>query len=282
MSTTTHATTPGIARSTDGTEIGYDTLGAGPGLLVLSGAWRSGRDYVRLARALAPSFTVHLIDRRGRGRSGPQGTDYSVEREVEDLLAVQAQTGATAVFGHSFGGLVALEAARRSTAFSEVIVYEPGVSVSGSIPIGWMPIYRERLAAGDARGAFAAVVRGAGAAPRALAVMPLSYVKLILRLFIRGEQWRRMEPLMQPAIAEHEQVAALDEGSVERYGDVRARVLLLGGSKSPSWGTTTLFDQLCVTIPDATGEVIDGLSHVAPDEQAPEMVAERVRRHLGR
>src|SRR5450755_4067529 len=131
-------TTSGIVRSPDGTTISYRTVGAGPGLLVLGGAWRTGQDYRRLAHALAPAFTVHVIDRRGRGGSGPQGADYSIERELEDLFAVQAGTGATAVFGHSYGGLVALEAARRSTVFADVVVYEPGVSIAGSIPLGWL------------------------------------------------------------------------------------------------------------------------------------------------
>ena len=123
-----------VVDSRDGTAIGYGTLGAGEGVIVLGGALRSGRDYLPLARELARSYQVEVIDRRGRGRSGPHGGRYGIEREVEDLLAVQAQTGATAVFGHSYGGLIALEAARASSVFSDVIAYEPGVSIGGSIP----------------------------------------------------------------------------------------------------------------------------------------------------
>lgn len=32
-----------IARSKDGTAIGFETLGAGDGLLVVGGAWRAGQ-----------------------------------------------------------------------------------------------------------------------------------------------------------------------------------------------------------------------------------------------
>ena len=46
-----------------------------------------------------------------------------------DLFAVQRQTDARIVFGHSYGGLVALEAARRTDGLSDVLVYEPGVLV---------------------------------------------------------------------------------------------------------------------------------------------------------
>jgi pimeloyl-ACP methyl ester carboxylesterase len=221
-----------------------------------------------------------VMDRRGRGQSGPQGAGYSIARELEDLLAVQAQTGATIVFGHSYGGLIALEAARHSPVFSDVVVYEPGVSIAGSIPLGWMNRYRERLAAGDPRGAFAAMVRGAGGAPPALERMPLWYVKLILRLFIKQHQWRQIEPLLEAGLGEHEQVAALDDTTVERYQTITARVLLLGGGKSRAFATTRLFDQVTATIPNSTSELIDGLDHLAPDEKAPDVVAERVRLHL--
>lgn len=278
--TSISTTNGGVATSQDGTSIGYETLGVGDGVLVLGGAWRVGWDYLPLARALAESFVVHVIDRRGRGRSGPQGSEYSIERELEDLFAVQAQTQARAVFGHSYGGLIALEAARRSTVFTDVVVYEPGVSVAGSIPMGWMPRYRELLAAGDRRGAFAAMVRHAGGAPPALERMPLWYVKLILRLFIKERQWRQIDPLLETALVEHEQVAALDESTADRYRPVAARVVLLGGGKSRSRFTTTLFDQLAARIPTSTTELIEGLDHTAPDEKAPDLVAERVRHHL--
>ena len=79
-------------RSADGTPIGYRSLGSGPGLVVVGGALRSGQDYVELARHVAPHATVHLMDRRGRGSSGPQGVGYSLATEIEDLLAVQAAT----------------------------------------------------------------------------------------------------------------------------------------------------------------------------------------------
>ena len=276
MMTTTRA----AVRSVDGTEIAYETIGSGRGLLVLGGAWRRGRDYRRLARELAPSFSVHLLDRRGRGDSGPQGARYSIEREVEDLQAVQQETGARLVFGHSFGGLIAMEAARRSSAFTDVIAYEPGVSVAGSMPLAWLAPYRELLTAGDRRGAFAAMVRGAGGAPTALERMPLWYVKLILRVFIRGDSWRRVEPLLECALAEHEQVARVAEQPIDRYHEIDARVVLLGGAKSRLHFTTTVFDAISAVIPNADSELIPGLGHTGPDEQAPELVAARVREHV--
>lgn len=265
--------------SDDGTPIGYQTVGDGEAMVVLGGAWRSADDYLPLARALAGSFAVHVIDRRGRGRSGPQGPSYSIEREIEDLAAVQAHTGARIVFGHSYGGLGALEAARCGAAFSDVIVYEPGVSIGGSIPAAWMTSYRDRLAAGDRRGAFATMVRGAGGAPPIIERLPFWYVKLILRLFIRGAEWRRTDSLLEAALAEHEQVVALDDGTAERFGAITARTLLLGGGKSRPRYTTELFDRLTAAIPNTAVELLPGLDHLGP-EKAPETVGGRVREHL--
>jgi pimeloyl-ACP methyl ester carboxylesterase len=269
-----------IARSHDGTVISYQTLGAGESVIVLGGAWRTGRDYLPFAEVMSRSFTVHVVDRRGRGDSGAQGENYNLERELEDLSAVQAQTQSTIVFGHSYGGLIALEAARRTEAFSDVLAYEPGVSVAGSIPLGWMTPYRKLLAASDRRGAFAAMVRGAGGAPPALERMPLWYVKLMLRLFIRAREWRRIDPLLETALGEHQQVAALDEPTADRYRTVTARTVLLGGGKSRSQLTSAPFDALTAAIPNCTTEIIPGLDHTAPDEKAPELVAARVRHHL--
>jgi pimeloyl-ACP methyl ester carboxylesterase len=47
---------------------------------------------------------VHVIDRRGPGASGPLGSSYSIDSECDDLEAVLVATGATHVFGHSYGG----------------------------------------------------------------------------------------------------------------------------------------------------------------------------------
>jgi pimeloyl-ACP methyl ester carboxylesterase len=246
---------------------------------VVGGGLSTAREYAPFARALARSFAVHVVERRGRGASGPQGPDYGIDKEVDDLFAVQAATGAAAVFGHSYGGLIALEAARQSRVFSRVVVYEPGVSVRGSIPLGWMPRYRELLAAGDRRGAFASMVRHHGYAPAPLERLPLPLVRLILRLAVRQERWQRMCPLLETMLAEHEQVARLDDGTLERYSSISARVLLLGGQNSPPFITTDLFAALQRTIPNAHAETIDGLDHLAPHQNPPDL-ADRVRRYL--
>ena len=81
---TTHA-----VLSQDGAKISYLSMGSGPSVLVLPGALSMAADYAAFASALAEHFTVHIIERRGRGLSSPQGDDYSILKEREDVLALQ-------------------------------------------------------------------------------------------------------------------------------------------------------------------------------------------------
>jgi hypothetical protein len=145
-----------------------------------------------------------------------------------------------------------------------------------------MTAYGELLAAGDRRGAFAVMVRGAGGAPPIVERLPAWYLRLVLRVFIRDGAWQRIDSLMEAALAEHAQVGALDDRTADRYAAITARTVLLGGGKSRPRFTTVPFGALTAAIPDATVEIIPGLDHVAPDEKAPDAVAVRVREHLAR
>jgi pimeloyl-ACP methyl ester carboxylesterase len=79
--------------SRDGTTISYLSRGGGPAVLVIPGVLSMASDYAAFARTLAEHFTVHTIERRGRGESGPQGDDYSIVKECEDVLALRIVTG---------------------------------------------------------------------------------------------------------------------------------------------------------------------------------------------
>ena len=262
-------------QSADGTSIGYYSLGDGPSVILFGGAMRSAVDYMPLGEAMAERTRVHVVDRRGRGCSGPLGPNYTIDREREDLLAVQAATGARSVFGHSYGGLVVLRAAARTDVFDRIAVYEPGVSLGGSIRTDWLPRYQQYLDHSDTRGAFAYFVQQSGHAPKAVTHLPLWYLRCVMRLVVRGEQWERFEPLLPANLLEHQEVAACD-GAVDEYAAIQARVLLLAGSRSPSSSGRQLVDALRNLIPCATTSVLDGLDHNAPDEKAPVAVADQV------
>lgn len=136
--------------SGDRTRIAYDTFGDGPGIVLVPGALHCGHHYRALADCLADEFTVYCVDRRGRPGSGPQRPDHNIEPECQDLIAVLEKTGASLVFGHSSGGVVALQTALRRP-LAKLAVYEPPVSIHGSVPTGFLPDLERAVARAQAR-----------------------------------------------------------------------------------------------------------------------------------
>lgn len=84
-----------------------------------------------IARHLHPLYRVLRYDRRGYGRSWPHQGPFDIADQVNDL--VELLQGRTAVlFGHSFGGNVALATAQRIGAqVRGVGTYET--------PLSWLP-----------------------------------------------------------------------------------------------------------------------------------------------
>jgi pimeloyl-ACP methyl ester carboxylesterase len=265
-------------RSSDGTVIAYHSIGHGLGLVVVGGVLSEGSDYMALAGALAGQFEVHVMERRGRPGSGPQRNDHSLDDECSDLAAVSAATGSEAVFGHSFGGLIVLETARRRPIFDEVFVYEPGVPIRGQLRSGWMDDYQRRLERGDRRGAFARMVKSAGFAPGPVAIMPVWYLRLVLRVAIRGQKWATMDGLLEENLVEHRLQAALDAASPERFSTITSRTVLLGGVNSPNGVSGPLLDEIAATITDSEVALLRGVGHLAPLEQ-PDQIASAILAH---
>ena len=121
--------------SADGTPLAVEISGSGPPLIMLAGAFCTRAATAPLAQALHDRFTVFNVDRRGRGDSGDT-QPYAVQREVEDIAAVvEAAGGAAAVFGHSSGANLALEAAASGVPLTKLVLYEPPFVVDGSRPL---------------------------------------------------------------------------------------------------------------------------------------------------
>ena len=140
------ATTLVTARSKDGARIVAECAGSGPRLLIVHGGTGDRSRWTPLLPLFAPRFRACAMDRRGFGDSGDGGA-HSLRREAEDVLAmVEAEPGPAFVLGHSYGGVVALEAALLSGRIAKLVLYEPPV--------------QERHAAGAIAGMEAAMVRG--------------------------------------------------------------------------------------------------------------------------
>jgi pimeloyl-ACP methyl ester carboxylesterase len=113
--------------SRDGTRIAYERTGQGPALILIDGAFCSRQfgPSPKLARLLAPHFTVYTYDRRGRGDSGDT-PPYAKERELEDLGALIQEAGGSAfAVGLSSGAALALEAAASGLNVTKIAAFEP-------------------------------------------------------------------------------------------------------------------------------------------------------------
>lgn len=121
-----------------------------PIIVVVHGTMDRAAGLLRLSRRLAPDFHVVRYDRRGYGRSRHVGPPYTVAAHVDDLadvIATHAPRGrADLVFGHSFGGNVALGLAScRPELVGAVAVYET--------PLSWLDWWPGTTAGGAAIGA---------------------------------------------------------------------------------------------------------------------------------
>jgi pimeloyl-ACP methyl ester carboxylesterase len=175
----------GSVTSCDGTTIGYRRLGHGPGLIAVHGGMQAAQNLMKLAEALADSFTVYLPDRRGRGLSGPPGSHYSLAAECEDIDALAQATGAGNIFGLSSGAIIALQAALVLPAIGKAALYEPPLSVSGSTPTGWVARYDREVAQGALGSAAITAARGTRTAPPVLRFVPRIAVALPLNAALR-------------------------------------------------------------------------------------------------
>jgi pimeloyl-ACP methyl ester carboxylesterase len=230
--------------SSDGTPIAYQCSGRGPVLVLVVGAFCDRTSTADLAPLLTPDLTVVEYDRRGRGDSGP-GAVVDPRREVDDLAAViGAVGGRAAVYGHSSGGALALEAAAAGVPVTRLAVYEPPYDVE---PDGTAPALRaaveERLAAGDPDGAAARFLAATGMPPEAVAGMRAA------------PWWPRMRALA-PALV-HDLALIWDAGvPAERFAAIGCPALVLsGGSPSPAG------EALAGAVPGARYEVVPGQTH---------------------
>ena len=117
-----------------------------PLVVVVHGSMDRSAGLLKLSRRLDSEFEVLRYDRRGYGRSIESTGPYEMSHQVDDLAELlnerSSSPRATLVFGHSFGGVVALALAdRHPDLVAAVGVYEapmswldwwPGSSPGGS------------------------------------------------------------------------------------------------------------------------------------------------------
>jgi pimeloyl-ACP methyl ester carboxylesterase len=224
---------------------------------------------------MADVRTVHTLDRRGRGASGPPGAAYGIDREVEDAEAVLDATGCRELFGHSFGGLVGLHVALRRR-LDRLVVFEPGVSMHGSFDQHFLPDFEHKLAAGRDAAAMAAFLTGLGFAPAG--VLPVPAWTFFAWIMVHTPGGRETRALLHTLPREWRVAASLDSDGT-RYAAITSPTLIIAGGRSPAW-LRAMPPELARLIPGAAYTCSPGLDHNAPDQSAPATVAELVRTFL--
>jgi len=106
----------GVATSHDGVPLAFEVHGAGAPTLVFVHGWSCDRHYWRgQVRALAARYQTVAVDLAGHGESGVGRRVWTMAAFGEDVVAVAEQLGLgeLVLIGHSMGGDVIVEAARR-------------------------------------------------------------------------------------------------------------------------------------------------------------------------
>ena len=244
--------------SADGTTIAFDQIGAGPPLVLVSGAACDRAVDAGIADGLAAHFTVLNYDRRGRGDS-TDTLPYAVEREVEDLEILLAAAGGSAVVvGLSSGAVLAAHAAAAGLPIGRLVMWEPPFRLDAAGQQAARE-YAERTRAllaegrrGDALELFMTVV---GMPAEAIAGMR------------RSPYWAQGEGLA-PTLAYD--AAVLGDGSIprERFAAITVPTAVFTGGGSPDWFRAA-GKAAAAAIPGATYRELPGQTHdVAPDALA--------------
>jgi hypothetical protein len=252
--------------SADGTEIGYELRGSGPGVVLVQGAMGTAYNFRDLADALAPHLTVVLPDRRGRGSSGEGRSPYRLAREIEDLDAVVRATGADGVFGLSSGGVIALWASLAIPAVRSLAVYEPPLFAdAAALPRRDLDVFDRAIADGRVATALVAGMKVGQFAPKILNAVPTPLLSWLVGLGLRREATHPptgYAPTADLGRALANDFALLREvtGRAPELADLPMPVLALGGSKSQPYLKRSL-DLLLATVPSAQRAELAGLDH---------------------
>lgn len=223
-------------------------------VVILHATLSSSTQLTSLARRVAATTPVVLVDRRGSGESEMADPHpVPVGRHVADVVAVLDALGLdrAVLVGHSFGGVVALEtAARHPDRIAAVLAWEPPY-----LPLA-DPASLEAMASVADRVGRAYAAGGSEAAAR-----------VFLDMVSGPEAWDRLSPRQRSAIARQGTGAVADvamEGlDPDRLEGIAVPTVLATGSASQPF-YAPIADALAARIGPATRIALDGLRHPAP------------------
>lgn len=263
-----HSFRPAALAAADGGTADGSTVQGGPppsavpGVVVIHGTLVTDALYRPFARKLSLLLNrpVHCYNRRGRAGSAAQPEGYSADTEVGDLAAVMRATGAADVVAHSYGGFVALRAAR-SVPIRRLVTYDAAVSLSGNLHHRWRPELEQSVSDGQLNHAWAHLVQGlATAGP--VSYLPLGALRMLSIMSARTNLGAEMRELLPTAVKEMRAVLDAD-AEISDFVDLSTPTLMLSGGWSPGYFAET-GRQLAAAVPAIEFAVVPGQLHEGP------------------
>lgn len=255
-------------RSDDGLSIALWRSGRGKSLVAVHGVTVDHSSWEAVRPIIERVATVVAIDRRGHGASDLGSDSYSLALEVADLAAViESCGGPVDLLAHSYGGLIALEAALLGHPIDHLIVYEPSIDDDPTFP-GVLKRVSELVDSGQKeRAAETLLVERSGVPLEALsAVRGLPLWSIVL-------QGVEVLPREGNAILDY-------RFEPDRFARLNVPTLVLLGEQSPDWRDRAM-RALDGALPDSELHVLAGQGHLAT-HTAPDLLAEEILRFLGR
>jgi pimeloyl-ACP methyl ester carboxylesterase len=204
---------------------------------------------------------------------------------VEDLDAILTKTGAHYVFGVSVGAIVSLHAARTLASIQKLAIFEPPFILNGSPSTAFLARYDREIAEGNVAAALVTAMKGSEMGPAFFRTMPYWLMEPLTNHMIAREERNAKAGdvtmrMLAPTLHYDFQLIRESEGPLERFKNIRADLLLLGGTKSPSYLQTSV-KALSKVFPRAGRITLRGLGHEASGNAnqwgKPQQVAQELR-----
>lgn len=212
-----------------------------PLIALIHGAMDRSSGMLKLSRRLDEDFRVLRYDRRGYGRSAAHPGPFTVDAQVGDLVALLAGRRAV-LFGHSYGGNVALAmAARHRELVAGVAIYES--------PLPWEPWWPTRP-------------------PGPVGESPAEAAEAFMRRLIGDERWLALpnatrESRRAEGAALVSELADLRTHRPWQGSDVQVPVVVGYGSRAEERYQKGMA-HVAASIADAQLVCVEGGGHIAP------------------
>ena len=257
--------------------VAYDLLGTGPPVVLVHGTPSSSYLWRHVARALAPSHTVHVYDLPGYGSSEmSEGQDVSLGAQGRVLRALLEhwELERPTIVAHDFGGATTLRAhLLEGCEFERIVLLDPVALAPWGSP--FFRLVRDHV--------------------EVFQQLPAAIHAAVVAAYLRGAFHRAMSeeqlaPYVAPWLGDvgqrafYRQIQQADQRFTDEieplYGEIRAPVDILWGADD-AWIPPETAARLQSRIPGSTVRLIDSAGHFL-QEDAPAAVSGAILEVLGR